>query len=630
MLQDNFFVNNLVSMVALHQDSESSGLECDNCNSDDPPVYRCHTCSHFLCEFCTQAHRRGRTTSFHDLMSLDEAKTMGSIAVSKPLICKEHEGEVMKLFCETCEEVICRDCTIVKHRDHRYTFVKDVFCKGKESLLNTLSETETKLSSLKEALDGIKEMKCSVHKCAEQTMQEVSDCFNEMMTTLDARRGELVASVEELEKAKLKSLEIQQEELEIAFGSVQSSVEFTKRALESGSEVEILNLRKQMSRRLQDLNSSKWQLQPSVDYGLKFKSDNLLKLELANFGVVTDKVACGAMSILTMGNGQEGVMYNTRCGQSVEFTITAKERSGKKWLDGGDNVLAAVCPKDAKDPATCTEFLEVNDCGNGTYCFSYTPVEEDYFELSVELNGCPVQGSPFTWYVLKWNLEVPSSPNREGLLHLSDDGLTAENTGIQSVQQIIPMRGRSSVSEFLPHSVVDSFGNRSEWDSGPQVANTIWVGSTLPEQIHSWATGGCGNMGHPGINVRPFVECSLVLDSGRYMWKARVFGNILQGFSFGLCSSVSGETQGQSRKWWVWNSRRVYQFVNHFQTAVKTSTIIDCVSGDIIEMYLDCEEGTLKMYNPRTKQSDALSGIESGVLPVFCMTSRGQKVSLKM
>ena len=287
----NFFLNNLMSMVSLHGDSGSSSLECDNCDSGDPPVSRCATCCHFLCEFCTTGHKRGRSTKTHHLMSLEEAKQEGPGAVTRPSLCKEHDGEILKLFCETCDEAICRDCTIVKHREHKYTFVKDAFSKGKESVLKILSETKTKASVLQEALDGVAEVKRSVQSNAEQTVKEVFNCFQELTACLNTRCNELICSIEELKKAKLKSLEIQQGDLETALGSVQSSIEFTERALEHGSEVDILNMRKQMSCRLQELNSAIWQLEPSAHDHFEFLPDYQLQQTLPIFGEVTDVLA---------------------------------------------------------------------------------------------------------------------------------------------------------------------------------------------------------------------------------------------------------------------------------------------------------------------------------------------------
>ena len=277
-------------MVSLHGDSGSSKLECDNCESGDPPVNRCNTCCHFLCEFCTQAHRRGRGTSSHGVVSIDEAKKMGSVAVTKPSLCNEHDGELLKLFCETCEEAICRDCTIVKHREHHYTFVKDAFAKNKKIMVEILSKTKGQAGSLKKAIDGVSEMRRSVDLNADQTVQEVRNCFLKLSARLNARCEELIHDVEEIKKVKQKSLEIQQEELEAALGSVQSSVEFTEKALENGSEVEILNMRKQMSSRLEKLNSSKWQLEPCVHDTFTFLIEDQLLQKITNFGHVASHI----------------------------------------------------------------------------------------------------------------------------------------------------------------------------------------------------------------------------------------------------------------------------------------------------------------------------------------------------
>jgi len=253
---------------------------------------------------------------------------MGSVAVTKPSVCNEHEGEVIKLFCETCEEAICRDCTIVKHRDHQYTFVKDAFSKGRDSLLKILSETKTKKSLLRKAVDSVLEMQKNVCICGEQTVREVMNCFDELSACLDTRRRKLIKEVMEIEKSKLKSLEIQREDLETALASMQSSVEFTEKAFENGSEVEILNMSKQMSNRLQELNSAKWQLEPCVDDGLKFKSGSQLKDEIATFGAVTDVGTCASMSAVTMETRGCDVQYTVWAASKNHNSCQGTERKG--------------------------------------------------------------------------------------------------------------------------------------------------------------------------------------------------------------------------------------------------------------------------------------------------------------
>ena len=112
---------------------------------------------------------------------------------------------------------------------------------------------------------------------------------------------------------------------------MQSSVEFTEKALENGSEVEILNMRKQMSSRLEELNSLKWQLEPRVHDIFKFLAEDQLLEKITNFGHVASHIrAYASMSTVTLGHGIEGLMYNTISGQPVEFIVTAKEWDGRK------------------------------------------------------------------------------------------------------------------------------------------------------------------------------------------------------------------------------------------------------------------------------------------------------------
>ena len=383
-------------MVALHEESENRKLECDICDSGDPPANRCTTCSYFLCAFCTQAHQRARNTRSHNLVSVE-----GSAAVTKSAVCKEHDAEVIKLFCNTCEEAICRDCTIVEHRDHKYTFVKDAFSKGKESLLKALADTKEKADVLEKAVKGVLEMKRSVHSCANQTKQEVVECCDELTDCIAARKTYLVDRVEEFKKAKLKSLDVQQEQLEKALASVQSSVQFTEKAVENGSEVEILNTRKQIFSQLQDLKLAKWQLEPCVNESLSFTGNGHLKEDISTFGIVSDVVTDAGMSTVTMENGPEGVMYSSLCGQPVKFRIIAKESNGRRRKEGGDIFKAFV--NTANPLRSQVKQIPVKDCGNGTYSFCHTPMETGFFELSVQLKGSHIRESPFQWSVRDQN-----------------------------------------------------------------------------------------------------------------------------------------------------------------------------------------------------------------------------------
>lgn len=35
------------------------------------------------------------------------------------MFCSIHKQELLRLFCETCDLLTCRDCQLAKHKDHR-------------------------------------------------------------------------------------------------------------------------------------------------------------------------------------------------------------------------------------------------------------------------------------------------------------------------------------------------------------------------------------------------------------------------------------------------------------------------------------------------------------------------------
>ena len=144
---------------------------------------------------------------------------------------------------------------------------------------------------------------------------------------------------------------------------------------------------------------------------------------------------------------------------------------------------------------------------------------------------------------------------------------------------------------------------------------------------------GTGLLSKTSNQQQWYVAGSLSFNVNKYLWKVKLTGSdcVSKGLSVGVIATskaldgtVSVSTQG---KWWVWSSNR-----KHLSSSsnVQTSSITNCASNDIIEMYLDCDNENLMMYHQRTKQSDIWDGVTRGVCPVFVMTTDGDQVSLQV
>ena len=99
---------------------------CDACidGSTRPAVAFCCTCHHLLCKHCHDHLKHGKIFYHHELVGLDKnsIKPVPSIMKRNECLCSQphrDKEKKMKFFCETCQLLVCRDCTLVLHKDHR-------------------------------------------------------------------------------------------------------------------------------------------------------------------------------------------------------------------------------------------------------------------------------------------------------------------------------------------------------------------------------------------------------------------------------------------------------------------------------------------------------------------------------
>ena len=126
-LPTNFTLANLVEVVKLQeQATQSDGVKCGSCleANNSKVVSFCYNCKGFLCPQCNRSHNNMKTLQHHNCISVEELKSFKSSGnVEKPEFCREHPEKKVKLFCLTCQLLICKDC---KHKDHNFNFIKTV------------------------------------------------------------------------------------------------------------------------------------------------------------------------------------------------------------------------------------------------------------------------------------------------------------------------------------------------------------------------------------------------------------------------------------------------------------------------------------------------------------------------
>ena len=131
-LPTNFFVNNLLDYLSLEGEQLEkmrSERKCDACEDQelaDVATSKCIDCSSVLCGACVADHKRARATLDHRVVALlgfdaeCDKQQLDRYSIS---FCKTHTRNVIKYYCMTCDTTVCRVCTILEHREHRYALI---------------------------------------------------------------------------------------------------------------------------------------------------------------------------------------------------------------------------------------------------------------------------------------------------------------------------------------------------------------------------------------------------------------------------------------------------------------------------------------------------------------------------
>lgn len=333
----------------------------------------------------------------------EDSAMMDSVsAVSgKPLSCPNHEGKMMEFYCGSCETAMCHECTEGEHREHVTVPLKDVVEQHKASLKNQLDAVKSRLPQLTCSIALVTEISKQLIDRKNDAISEISGTFEDLEKALHQRKNTLIHDLEAICGAKHKVLQAQLDSLRQGHENIKSSCSFTEQALNHGTETEVLLVKKQMSERLSELASQRFQEQPHENDQLDYivETDGIRK-SIQNLGVL---ITTSAIAHQTVATG-EGLRHAI-VGQQTSVTITTKDKSGELVKTGNAIIHAEIAAPDGS-------FVEgeVVDNKNGTYELVYTLKHEGEFGLAILLYDQPIRGSPFRVKAVKPS-DIPQSPD---------------------------------------------------------------------------------------------------------------------------------------------------------------------------------------------------------------------------
>ena len=341
---------------------------------------------------CTQIHQEWKEFSSHKVITLTQLE--GDVAQLVPpkkkvMFCSKHPTKELDLYCETCEELVCQHCTVRIHRDHQYDLVSDAFQKHKDVLVASLQPVERQLDTVTKSLTQLDTQCQQITDQRETIVGNIHKTIRQLQEALEVRKTELIGQLDQITQRKLKTLATQRDQIELVQTQLSSCLDFVKESLRTGSEGEILAMKKPVVKQVEEITAEfKVEVlvpQERADIRFSASTPELTKT-CQQFGKIYSCPVSPEKCYAT-GKGLEVATV----GEQASITLHAMDANGKEYEQPLVNTSCELV-SDAGGP---TVKGAVQKKVKNKYTISYQPTRRGRHQLHIKVEGVPIRGSPF-------------------------------------------------------------------------------------------------------------------------------------------------------------------------------------------------------------------------------------------
>ena len=371
--------------VAGYMSKIGSGSEksCDACidGGKGPEVVFCCTCGQFLCTFCHEHHKRNKILHHHQMVGLDQesVRLLPSIMTST----EQHHHE-KKIYSETCQCLVNRDCAPVIHNQHKFADICNIAKVRRDEMREALVCAQEMASKLTNAIGDKDKMAEQVETSRQNATLLINQAFEQFHQAIEERKKTLLSEMGAFSLSKTTAMSLQKEQLVKIQDEIGRYTEMTSHILQTHTDHEVVALGDLLPTELKATLKKVGGVSLSTsDIHVTIQTDSLMR-ELSIFGHVMASPTSPSQSTWSSKSA-------ARMDMVYSVKVETKSSEGERYPYGGLQVKAELRPK-SHDGAVVPG--KVEDHGDGTYTITLTPQAAGPHQLLITMDGEHVQGSP--------------------------------------------------------------------------------------------------------------------------------------------------------------------------------------------------------------------------------------------
>ena len=308
--------------------------------------------------------------------------------VNEPIpTCHAHKKQ-KDLFCETCDELICLDCTKGHHMNHQYNNAADLYDKHKCEIQACLEPLKERTDEVDEVLQEYITREREIQDMGRSVKAEIDSSVERLFEKLRQLKKSLSGEVDNTISEKLQLHRCQKEQVEVVCAQLKSCHKFVEEEVRMQSRHQMQAAKGRLIERINNTYKKVKvrELKPAQVADIVFVENQDSALSALSLGKMHSILCYSAPGIFTV-NVPDLVMARqfSELVISSSFPFLSKRLTCQLFYAHAEKSLPVLCRITASSALQCT--------------FSFQPLQSGQHLLRVQMDGHDIHGSPYRVYV---------------------------------------------------------------------------------------------------------------------------------------------------------------------------------------------------------------------------------------
>ncbi|CAF2738478.1 unnamed protein product [Rotaria sp. Silwood2] len=229
-----------------------------------------------MCTTCSKNIHSQKIHKNHTVVSTNQKRF--------PNTCSDHPDEKIKLWCTICENHICRDCLLFKHKDHTYTSLQDIVQETKSKIQSSLQPIRENLEKAAVTADGIIEQQ---HQHYTTVKLDIDEAFKKLQSFLEIRKSKLIQQLDSFRAEETSILEKYQADMNEQLKTIKAREVLVQQMFDNNDSIQIMKMKKTLLDYDQQINQQCRRLEQGCTFAkASFNVSTDMQQKIAEYGVI--------------------------------------------------------------------------------------------------------------------------------------------------------------------------------------------------------------------------------------------------------------------------------------------------------------------------------------------------------